>query len=113
MATRQPSWSGIASTPANWLASRLQQRTQDYLGALVLMLWWADQRRALGILLLTLGAIRVADFLITLAAGGAGLAKASEHLLGLVVLPLGVYLRRADRRRALRHPVAGAGKGQR
>jgi hypothetical protein len=86
---------------------------QTYLGVLVLLLWRSGQRRALGIQLLTLAAIPVADFLITLAAGGAGPAKASEHLLGLVVLPLGVYVLRADRRRALRHPLPGEGSGRR
>ena len=65
------------------------------------------------ILLLTLAAIPVADFLITLAAVGAGLAKALEHLLGLVVLPLGVYVLRADHRGAVEDPVPGEGSGQR
>jgi hypothetical protein len=66
-----------------------------------------------GILLLTIAAVPVADSLITLAAVGSGLAAASEHLLGLVVLPLGVYVLRADRRRAAGHPVRGEGSGQR
>lgn len=86
---------------------------QAYLGVLVLILWWAGQWRALGILLLTLVAIPVGDFLITLAAAGAGLTTASEHLLGLAVLPLGVYVLRADRRRDGGHPVCVEGRGQR
>lgn len=81
---------------------------QAYLGVLVLILWWARQWRALGILLCTLVAIPVADFLITLAAVQAGLTTAVEHLLGLVVLPLGMYLLRADRTGA----VGGDGRGQ-
>lgn len=85
---------------------------QAYLGVLVLILWWARRWRALGILLLTLVAIPVADFLITLAAAGAGLTTASEHLLGLAVLPLGVYVLRADRRGAVGGPVGGDGRGQ-
>jgi hypothetical protein len=85
---------------------------QAYLGVLVLILWWARQWRALGILLLTLVAIPVADFLITLAAVQAGLTTASEHLLGLAVLPLGVYVLRADRRGAVGGPVGGEGRGQ-
>jgi Domain of unknown function (DUF4267) len=85
---------------------------QAYLGVLVLILWWARQWRALGILLLTLVAIPVADFLITLAAVQAGLTTASEHLLGLAVLPLGMYVLRADRRRAVGDPVGGDGRGQ-
>ena len=85
---------------------------QAYLGVLVLILWWARQWRALGILLLTLVAIPVADFLITLVAAGAGLTTASEHLLGLAVLPLGVYVLRADRRGAVGGPVGGEGRGQ-
>jgi hypothetical protein len=81
---------------------------QAYLGVLVLILWWARQWRALGILLLSLVAIPGADFLITLAAVQAGLTTAVEHLLGLAVLPLGVYVLRADRRCA----VGGDGRGQ-
>jgi hypothetical protein len=84
---------------------------QAYLGVLVLVLWWARQWRALGIVLCTLVAIPVADFLITLAAVQAGLTSAVEHLLGLVVLPLGVYVLRADRRGAVGGPVGG-GRGQ-
>jgi hypothetical protein len=84
---------------------------QAYLGVLVLILWWARQWRALGILL-TLVAIPVADFLITLAAVQAGLTTAVEHLLGLAVLPLGVYVLRADRRCAVGGPVGGDGRGQ-
>lgn len=85
---------------------------QAYLGVLVLILWWARQWRALGIVLCTLVAIPVADFLITLAAVQAGLTTASEHLLGLAVLPLGVYVLRADRRGAVGGPVGGGGRGQ-
>jgi hypothetical protein len=85
---------------------------QAYLGVLVLILWWARQWRALGILLLSLVAIPVADFLITLAAVQAGLTTAVEHLLGLAVLPLGVYVLRADRRCAVGGPVGGDGRGQ-
>jgi hypothetical protein len=85
---------------------------QAYLGVLVLLLWWAGQWRALGILLLTLVAIPVGDFLVTLAAAGAGPATAAEHLLGLAVLPLGVYVLRADRRRAVGGPVGGDRRGQ-
>jgi Domain of unknown function (DUF4267) len=81
---------------------------QAYLGVLVLILWWARQWRALGIVLCTLVAIPVADFLITLAAVQAGLTTAVEHLLGLVVLPLGMYVLRADRTGA----VGGDGRGQ-
>jgi hypothetical protein len=76
-------------------------------------LWWAGQRRALGILLLTLAAIPVADFLITLAAAEAGLAKSLEHLLGLVVLPLGIHVLRADQRRVVRDPAGSDGRGPR
>jgi hypothetical protein len=86
---------------------------QAHLGVLVLLLWWARQWRALAILLLTLAAVPVADFLITLATADAGLATASEHLLGLVVLPLGLYVLRADRRRAVGDPVGGEGRGPR
>ena len=86
---------------------------QAYLGVLVLILWWARQWRALGILLLTLVAVPVADFLIALAAGQAGLSTAVEHLLGLAVLPLGVYVLRADRRGAVGGPGGGDGRGQR
>jgi hypothetical protein len=85
---------------------------QAYLGVLVLLLWWAGQWRALGIVLCTLVAIPVADFLITLAAAGAGLISAAEHLLGLAVLPLGAYLLRAGRRRAGEGPVGGDRRGQ-
>jgi uncharacterized protein DUF4267 len=84
---------------------------QAYLGVLVLILWWAMQWRALGILLLTLVAIPVADLLITLTAVPAGLATAVEHLLGLAVLALGVYVLRADRRGAVGGPVGGDGRG--
>jgi hypothetical protein len=80
---------------------------QTYLGVLVLGLLWAGQWRALGILLLTLPAVPVADSLITLTAAGSGSHAAAEHLLGLVVLPLGVYVLRADKRRAGGHPVSG------
>jgi Domain of unknown function (DUF4267) len=85
---------------------------QAYLGVLVLLLWWAGQWRALGVMLCTLVAIPVADFLITLAAAGAGLTTAAEHLLGLAVLPLGVYVLHADRRRAGGGPVGGDGRRQ-
>jgi hypothetical protein len=85
---------------------------QAYLGLLLLILWWARDWRALGILLCTLVAIPVADFLITLAAAGAGFSTAVEHLLGLAVLPLGVYVLRADRRRAVGDPVGGDRWGQ-
>ena len=84
---------------------------QAYLGVLVLILWWARQWRALGILLLTLSVIPVADFLITLAAVQAGHTTAVEHLFGLAVLPLGVYVLR-DRRRADGGPVEGDGRRQ-
>jgi hypothetical protein len=79
---------------------------------LVLLLWWARQWRALGIVLCTLVAVPVADFLVALAVAGAGLATAAEHLLGLAVLPLGAYVLRADRRRAGRGPVGGDRRGQ-
>jgi Domain of unknown function (DUF4267) len=85
---------------------------QAYLGVLVLILWWAGQWRALGIVLCTLVAVPVADFLITLAAAQAGLTTAAEHLLGLAVLPLGLYVLRTGRRRAVGGPVGG-GRGQR
>jgi Domain of unknown function (DUF4267) len=85
---------------------------QAYLGVLVLLLWWARQWRALGIVLCTLVAVPVADFLVALAVAGAGLATAAEHLLGLAVLPLGAYVLRADRRRAGRGPVGGDRRGQ-
>ena len=85
---------------------------QAYLGVLVLILWWAGQRRALGIVLCTLVIVPVADFLITLAVAGAGLTSTAEHLLGLAVLPLGLYVLRADRRRAVGGPVGGGGRGQ-
>jgi hypothetical protein len=86
---------------------------QAYLGVLVLVLWWARQWRALGIVLCTLVAIPVVDFLITLAVAEAGLAKALEHLLGLVVLPLGILVLRADQRRVVRDPSGGDGRGPR
>jgi hypothetical protein len=69
--------------------------------------------RALGILLLTLVAIPVVDFLITLAVAEVGLAKALEHLLGLAVLPLGIFVLRADQRRVFRDPSGGDGRGPR
>jgi Domain of unknown function (DUF4267) len=86
---------------------------QAYLGVLVLLLWRSGQRRALGIVLCTLVIVPVADFLVALAVAGAGLTSAAEHLLGLVVLPLGLYVLRADRRRAVGGPVGGEGRRQR
>jgi hypothetical protein len=67
---------------------------------------------ALGILLITLSVILVTDFLITLTAVQAGLNTAAEHLFGLAVLPLGVYVLRGDRRGAIGSPVEGDGRRQ-
>ena len=72
---------------------------QTYLGVLVLALWWARSWRALGLMLLTVATIPVADSLITLTAGEGGLA-AAEHLLALVVMPLGAYVLHANRSRS-------------
>ncbi|HEY9375704.1 MAG TPA: DUF4267 domain-containing protein [Jiangellaceae bacterium] len=75
---------------------------QVYLGALVFALWWMRRPRALGLVLISLAIIPVADFLIWLNAGS-GLAKASEHLLGLLILAVGTYVLVDERRRV---PVA-------
>ena len=54
---------------------------------------------ALGLVLISLAIIPVADFLIWLNAGS-GLAKASEYLLGLLILAVGTYVLVDARRRA-------------
>jgi hypothetical protein len=85
---------------------------QTYLGVLVLALWWARLWRALGLMLLTIAAVPVADSLITLTAGEGGLAAAAEHLLGLVVLPLGVYVLHANRSRCGLRATRSEDRGQ-
>jgi Domain of unknown function (DUF4267) len=85
---------------------------QTYLGVLVLALWWARLWRALGLMLLTIAAVPVADSVITLTAGEGGLAAAAEHLLGLVVLPLGAYVMYANRGRSGLRATRSDEKGQ-
>jgi Domain of unknown function (DUF4267) len=85
---------------------------QTYLGVLVLALCWARLWRALGLMLLTIGAVPLADSLITLSAGEGGLAAAAEHLLGLVVLPVGVYVLHANRSRSGLRATRSEEKGQ-
>lgn len=85
---------------------------QTYLGVLVLALWWAGLWRALGLMLVTIAAVPVADSLITLTAGEGGLAGAAEHLLGLVALPLGVYVLHASRSRSGLRATRSDEKGQ-
>jgi Domain of unknown function (DUF4267) len=85
---------------------------QTYLGVLVLALWWASLWRALGLMLITIAAVPLADSLITLTAGEGGPAAAAEHLLGLVVMPVGVYVLHAKRGRSGLRATRSEEKGQ-
>lgn len=67
----------------------------SYLGFIVLLLTLADERRALGILLISLALNPLDDFLTVLAAPGGNFWDAAVHLPGFVVtLLLGGYLLR-------------------
>lgn len=69
---------------------------QIYLGAIILILLWLRQFRALGVLLLTIPIVPITDFMIVFTAPGGSLLKAFPHLSGLLVLGLGIFLIRND-----------------
>jgi hypothetical protein len=83
---------------------------QVYLGLLVFITWWTGRSRDAGLVLMSLSFIPLSDFLVWLIAG-AGVPKASEHLIGLLILPIGGYVAVAHRgRSSVDGPLTGASR---
>jgi len=65
---------------------------QAYLGALILLLALLQERRALGVLLLTASVVPAADFLLALRGPGGSLGKALRHAPSVpLVVALGLH----------------------